>query len=154
MRGSVSAGPGPARGNLARLRSGLAATGCLLAAASLAQAPAGAPAVDESLSAPPAFDADAPPRTPRPEPPAQEVDVPAGEPVLDGPAAQEVRIIRRDDAEVTEFRDGGVLRAVRVKPDVGPVYYLVDTDGDGDLETRTDGPREGLAIPMWIIARW
>jgi hypothetical protein len=40
---------------------------------------------------------------------------------------------------VTEYRVDGRLRAVRVAPARGPVYYLVDRDGDGIVDNDTDG---------------
>ena len=39
---------------------------------------------------------------------------------------------------VTEYRVGGALAMVKVQPANGPVWYLVDSDGDGRLD-RTRG---------------
>ena len=39
---------------------------------------------------------------------------------------------------VTEYRVSGQLRAVRVAPSRGPVYYLYDRDGDGTPDQPGD----------------
>ncbi|TDY03680.1 DUF2782 domain-containing protein [Thiohalophilus thiocyanatoxydans] len=65
----------------------------------------------------------------------------------------EVTIIRREDRVIEEVRIHGQLRYVKVTPDQGPPYYFIDTDGDGDLETRKhelDPP----TINQWILKRW
>lgn len=40
---------------------------------------------------------------------------------------------------VTEYRVDGRLRALRVVPSRGPVYYLYDRNGDGVVDNETDG---------------
>ena len=40
---------------------------------------------------------------------------------------------------VTEYRVDGRLRALRVEPSRGPVYYLFDRDGDGIVDSERDG---------------
>lgn len=41
---------------------------------------------------------------------------------------------------VTEYRVAGMLRAVKVEPARGPVYYLYDHDGDGRIDNAGDNP--------------
>jgi hypothetical protein len=66
-----------------------------------------------------------------------------------------VTIIRRDDGEVIEeYRVQGQLYMVRITPASGPAYYLVDTDGDGNLESRSHELDPRLMIPAWTILRW
>jgi hypothetical protein len=55
---------------------------------------------------------------------------------------------------IEEYRAGGVLYMIRVNPARGAPYYLVDTDGDGNLETRFNDLAGGLLIPAWILFRW
>ena len=43
---------------------------------------------------------------------------------------------------------------VKVNPAKGASYYLVDTDGDGSLETRFNDLASNLAIPAWVLLRW
>lgn len=66
----------------------------------------------------------------------------------------EVTIIRRARETVTEYRIGGRLQAIKVEPDNAPAYYLLDTDGDGNLETRKSAYGPDFLIPMWVILSW
>ena len=43
---------------------------------------------------------------------------------------------------------------VRVQPKVGPPYYFVDEDGDGELEYTTDDPTQGPNVNQWVLFRW
>ena len=96
---------------------------------------------------------------------SQDAAKPAGlEPIPDGPpdAAEERNVpapevtIRQRGAQgsVEEYRMGGVLYMVNVNPAKGSSYYLVDTDGDGNMETRYNDLQSNLAIPAWVLLRW
>ena len=96
---------------------------------------------------------------------AQQGSDPSGlEPIPDGPpdAAEERNVpapevtIRQRGAQgsVEEYRMGGVLYMVKVNPAKGSSYYLVDTDGDGNMETRYNDLQSNLAIPAWVLLRW
>lgn len=95
----------------------------------------------------------------------QEAAKPASlEPIPDGPPeasreqdvpAPEITIRQLgDQGSVEEYRAGGVLYMVRVNPTKGASYYLMDTDGDGNLETRYNDLQSNLAIPAWVLLRW
>ena len=43
---------------------------------------------------------------------------------------------------------------IKVNPAKGVSYYLVDTDGDGNLETRYNDLQSGMLIPAWVLLRW
>jgi len=70
----------------------------------------------------------------------------AGCATLDDPTAQ------LQDADITartasggdvieEYRVAGQLRVVKITPRRGPTYYLVDSDGDGKLDSsKGEGP--------------
>lgn len=65
----------------------------------------------------------------------------------------EVQIIRRGDDMIEEFRIQGRLYMVRITPAKGRPYYLIDSDGNGILDTR----REALQSPnvvKWRIFSW
>ena len=66
----------------------------------------------------------------------------------------EVRIISRPQETVEEYRVGGALYMIKVTPTQGVAYYLVDTDGDGNLETQRNALEPRMAIPGWVILRW
>ncbi len=96
---------------------------------------------------------------------AQDPSKPASlEPIPDGPPdasrernvpAPEVTIRRRGaQGAVEEYRLGGVLYMIKIMPTKGAPYYLVDTDGDGNLETRYNDLQVGLLIPAWVLLRW
>ena len=97
-----------------------------------------------------------------PPPPPELEPVPDGSPVPDdstepGQVEQfepEVTIRRREDGVIEEYRVDGRLYMVRVMPAKGLPYYLIDQDGDGNLETRRNELDPNVIVPNWIILRW
>jgi hypothetical protein len=91
---------------------------------------------------------------PLPElPPPPVVDVPpAPTGLADEDLEPEVKIIKRNDAVIHEYRSGGRLYMVKVIPTRGYPYYLYDADGNGSLESRQD--RLEPVIPRWVIHSW
>ena len=65
----------------------------------------------------------------------------------------EVRIIRKKDTVIEEYRVNGHLRFIKITPSSGNPYYMVDTDGDGILETRDDN-FANPPINQWILLQW
>lgn len=48
---------------------------------------------------------------------------------------------RPDGDVIEEYRVAGQLRVVKITPRRGPTYYLVDSDGDGKLDSsKGEGP--------------
>ena len=99
--------------------------------------------------------ADEPPPSgliPLPEQP----DIPA--PVVSGqPMEPDGRIIRRDKDMIEEYRINNRLYMVKIKPSIGPAYYLVDTDGDGEMDVRSNAIERGansVKIPQWVLLSW
>ena len=82
-----------------------------------------------------------PPAIPQPEDDSRNIPEP------------EVRIIRKKDTVIEEYRVNGSLRFIKVTPTSGPAYYLVDTDGDGVLETR-ENDLDNPPINRWILLQW
>ncbi len=64
-----------------------------------------------------------------------------------------VHIREGKQGKVTEYRINGRAYMVKIQPQVGPPYYLIDRDGDGRFETQTDDPRD-QPVPMWILFSW
>ena len=86
-----------------------------------------------------------------------EPDIPPPPPLIEGapgPVEPQVRIIPRREATIEEYRVGGQLYMVRIIPRWGRPYYLVDADGDGNLETRLDEFVARYMLPGWVIFRW
>jgi hypothetical protein len=65
----------------------------------------------------------------------------------------EVTIRQEDNRTVHEYRIDGRLYMVKIVPRVGPPYYLMDSNGDGEMDTREDDPN-GVVLPQWILFRW
>ncbi|WP_455218275.1 DUF2782 domain-containing protein [Kaarinaea lacus] len=66
----------------------------------------------------------------------------------------EVKIKGGKDEVISEFRINGQLYMIRITPRKGVPYYLVDSDGDGNLETRWNELAPDILIPAWVLLRW
>jgi hypothetical protein len=66
----------------------------------------------------------------------------------------QVTIMRRQESTVEEYRANGQLYMVKITPDVGAAYYLIDMDGDGSLETTQHNLATNPVLPQWILFRW
>ena len=66
----------------------------------------------------------------------------------------EVVISPSKDEQIREYRVNGQLYMIEITPIKGPVYYLVDMDGDGLLDTRQGGTENELVIPRWTLLKW
>lgn len=66
----------------------------------------------------------------------------------------EVVIRDKPDRLIEEYRKGGRIVMIKVTPKKGVVYYLVDTDGDGYLDTRENQLPDNVLIPQWKIFQW
>ncbi len=65
----------------------------------------------------------------------------------------EVTIIETGQERIYEYRVHGQLYMVKVQPQVGPPYYLLDTTGDGQLDTRKDRIWSNT-VPQWVLFSW
>lgn len=64
----------------------------------------------------------------------------------------EITIRQEADRTIEEYRINGQLYAIKITPKVGEPYYLVDSEGDGQLDKRHERGR--LSIPSWILFKW
>jgi hypothetical protein len=91
-------------------------------------------------------------------PASEEVSTPQVQPIQGQPPSvvpgSDVVIIQHEDETVEEYRVGGRLYMIKVQPGKGVPYYLVDTDGDGKLETHYSDLTENIVIPQWVLFRW
>jgi hypothetical protein len=53
-----------------------------------------------------------------------------------------------------EYRVNNNLYMVKVTPSAGPSYYLVDPDGQGDMELRRNSLGMDVRPPQWALFRW
>jgi len=65
----------------------------------------------------------------------------------------EVTIIETGQECIYEYRVRGQLYMVKVQPQIGPPYYLLDTTGDGELDTRKDRVWSNT-VPQWVLFSW
>ncbi|HFC54466.1 MAG TPA: DUF2782 domain-containing protein [Gammaproteobacteria bacterium] len=104
------------------------------------------------LAAAPAWAADPRPLPPRPEMSRTPLPMPE---VKQGNVPEKEVVItttRRSDS-VEEYRVNGRLYMIKITPAKGFPYYLIDTDGDGDLDTRRNDLEE-FPLNQWILFRW
>jgi hypothetical protein len=69
---------------------------------------------------------------------------------FDAALEPEVTIIKREGNTVEEHRINGRLFMIKVTPEHGVPYYLVDRKGDGNFSRETMGNPD-VAVPMWVI---
>lgn len=90
---------------------------------------------------------------PVPEPPALPQQVESGHAMNLG--EPQITIIRRDNEIIREYRLNGHLYAIKITPNEGAPYYMIDADGDGQLESSfTQNNEHQLLVPMWVLHRW
>jgi len=91
---------------------------------------------------------------------ADTAEVPPPPPLIEGESATEalmepdISIRKEADQEVEEYRIQGQLYMIKVTPKRGEPYYLVDADGDGELEHQMYELDPKFMIPSWTIFRW
>jgi hypothetical protein len=92
---------------------------------------------------------------PVPPPPALEATQEATPPAAEDEAAAEpeVTIIKRKEEIIEEYRVNGQLYMVKITPNKGYPYYLIDSDGDGSFETRRN-ELDNPPVTQWKILRW
>ncbi len=86
-------------------------------------------------------------------PEQQQGEVADAAPPQDEELQPEVTIIRRGKDMVEEYRVGGRLYMVKIIPNKGLPYYLIDSDGDGVLETRRN-ELDNPEVVKWRIFSW
>ena len=98
----------------------------------------------------------APPAEPAEPAPAARVEAPSPEKVPatpDGDPLPAVSIRTEGNGDkVEEYRQNGVLYMVKVTPERGVPYYLMDTDGNGKF--NRDDVAEHVAPVYWTIYEW
>ncbi|MCP3869364.1 MAG: DUF2782 domain-containing protein [Gammaproteobacteria bacterium] len=83
-----------------------------------------------------------------PEPPKLPPQVQSGE-VLE----PEVTITETRNEQIQQYSVNGKVYMVKVIPTAGPPYFLLDLDGDGELDVKSDNPGDNW-IPQWVLFSW
>lgn len=90
-----------------------------------------------------------------PAPPAEEVPIPPKLPNLPSEESAPTVNIRRDEKTgdvIEEYRTNGRLQMVKVTPQRGKPYQIIDTNGDGKLDSHD---YEGGVRPVyWTLFEW
>ncbi len=92
-------------------------------------------------------DEPAPPPPPIPEPLPPKIQDP------DDQIQPQVVIRREEGRTVEEYSIGGMVYMIRIVPEVGPPYYLIDTTGDGNFDSRHEH-MEPVRPAHWKIIEW
>ncbi|MDH5544469.1 MAG: DUF2782 domain-containing protein [Gammaproteobacteria bacterium] len=66
----------------------------------------------------------------------------------------EVRIVDTAPGLIEEYSSNGQVFMIKITPKKGRPYYLVDADGDGNLESHRNDNAPRLLIPSWVIFSW
>ena len=85
---------------------------------------------------------------------AADENLPAGDSAASPPQEPEVTIIQRGQERVEEYRMNNRVYMIKVTPAKGYPYYLVDSDGDGNFDTRRSQLDSKLIIPQWVLLHW
>jgi len=84
-----------------------------------------------------------------PEPPELPAQIVDGENI-----SPDITITRKKIKTVTEYSVNGNVYMIKISPDNAPAYYIIDSDGDGNLETRRSDLEQGMNIPQWLLFSW
>jgi len=63
----------------------------------------------------------------------------------------QVTIRREERGVVEEYRMGGHLYMLKITPEAGAPYYLIDRSGNGQFESVRPDRDTGISVPMWVI---
>ena len=74
-------------------------------------------------------------------------------PVTGDSVEPDITIRAEGDQLIYEYRVNGRLYMIRIQPQFGPPYFLIDTDGDGVMDIRNNSPRD-ISIPQWVLFSW
>ncbi len=83
-----------------------------------------------------------------PEPPPLPPPLQSGDPLT-----PEITIVEGEQGKIHQYRIGGRIYMVKVVPRVGEPYYLLDTTGDGELDSQAGGI-QNISVPKWILFSW
>lgn len=94
-----------------------------------------------------------PPDSEPPEPPPIREPMPPKVQDEDEQIEPAVVIRREDGRTVEEYYSGGNLYMIRIVPEVGLPYYLIDTTGDGNFDSRHEH-MEPVRPAHWKVIEW
>ena len=66
----------------------------------------------------------------------------------------DITLQEHDNRTVQEYRIHGKLYKVKITPSAGAPYYLMDTDGSGDMTWNSGMGNAASQVPQWVLMRW
>ncbi|MCF7972088.1 MAG: DUF2782 domain-containing protein [Methylococcaceae bacterium] len=77
-------------------------------------------------------------------------------PVENGePMNADITITRKGKKTIHEYSVNGKIYKIKIIPDVGPAYYFIDSNGDGEMEeVKASDLDDKLRINQWTIFSW
>jgi hypothetical protein len=93
------------------------------------------------------------PNAPAPPPPPIPEPLPPKIQDQDDQIQPQVVIRQEEGRTVEEYSVGGVVYMLRIIPTAGPAYYLIDTTGDGNFDSRHEH-MEPVRPAHWKIMEW
>jgi hypothetical protein len=66
----------------------------------------------------------------------------------------DITIIRKGKETIQEFRRNGQIYMIKVVPQVGPAYYMLDTNGDGKMDVKKNDLDKNTDINQWLLFEW
>jgi hypothetical protein len=77
----------------------------------------------------------------------------APSPVTGDAVEPDITIRSEGEELIYEYRVKGQLYMIKIQPQFGPPYFLIDTNGDGVMDIRNSDPRD-ISIPQWVLFTW
>lgn len=66
----------------------------------------------------------------------------------------EITILRSGKKIIEEYSRGGKIYMIKVIPDIGPPYYFLDDNGDGNFDVRNSDLDRATRVNMWKLLEW
>jgi hypothetical protein len=66
----------------------------------------------------------------------------------------DITIIRKGKDTIQEYRRNGKLYMIKVLPQIGPAYYMLDSNGDGTLDIKKNDLDKNTNINQWLLFEW
>ncbi|MBK1703138.1 DUF2782 domain-containing protein [Halochromatium glycolicum] len=85
-----------------------------------------------------------------PQPPLSELDLR----VTEADIAPQVRVRDYANRTVEEYSVNNNVYMIKITPTAGAPYYLVDSDGSGDMEWNRGQPGRDMEVPQWALFSW
>ncbi len=66
----------------------------------------------------------------------------------------DITITRKGQDTIQEYRRNGKLFMIKIIPQIGPPYYMLDTNGDGQMDVKKNDMDKNTNINQWLLFEW